>query len=219
MTHDPIPAQPAAPQTGDDPLAGYVPVTLQRMRHDGWTADRQRRFLATLADTGSISAACEAAGVTARSAYRLRRHPAGAPFAKAWDNALYVATGTLTTLAYERAARGSIREYWKDGALIGETRQPSDGLLKWLLTHLAPEKFGRQGEFARTSSKVPAARAAFPGQLEMLADADVPADRLCAADFRAAPPEHGHDPLAPPVDLDADEAEAAWHDAWYAETP
>jgi hypothetical protein len=130
VKHDPLTAD------GADAVADYTPVMLSPRRR-GWTADRQRAFLTALAETGSVSVACKSAGITARSAYRLRNDPRGAPFAAAWNQAIYVATNALTLLAFERASKGSYREYWKDGQLVGETRQPSDAMLKFLLTRLA----------------------------------------------------------------------------------
>ena len=209
MKHDPLPATSAAAGDAADPLADYTPVPCAR--HDGWTAERQRIFLSTLADTGSISAACQAAKITARSAYRLRRHPDGKPFADGWDHALLVATGTLVTLAFERASRGRIREYWKNGVLVGETREPSDGMLKWLLAHLAREEFGSPDK-VYFGSRPEASRRAFPQLLDKLTDTAVPADPLSAADFRAAAPEHTHDPVAVPADPDEDEEE--WDETW-----
>lgn len=179
----------------------YTPVALTP-RRDGWTADRQRKFLAAIAETGCISHACLAAGITARSAYRLRADPRGKAFAAAWDQALLVATATLTSLAFERAARGSYREYWKDGQLVGETREPSDNLLKWLLAHLAPHHFGKPDPYARTSGKVANAQANLPGMIEKLADAEVPAETLTEADFAHPPRQTAHDPRTAPIDLD-----------------
>lgn len=88
-------------------IAKEMAVQRLRIRKDGWTAGRQREFLAALADTGCVSVAAEAAGIRPRSAYRLRRHPAGAAFAKAWDEALMVAAGRLTAIAFERAVLGT----------------------------------------------------------------------------------------------------------------
>ena len=69
----------------------YETAQLARHRINGWTAERQRTFLAALADTGRVLVAAEAAGISPRSCYRLRRHPRGAAFARAWDDALRVA--------------------------------------------------------------------------------------------------------------------------------
>src|SRR3982750_4775300 len=78
-------------------------VVALRRRHDGWTADRQRLFLATLANTGCVGVAAETADITPRPAYRLRNHPKGAAFARAWDAALMQAAQRLTAVAFERA--------------------------------------------------------------------------------------------------------------------
>lgn len=51
-----------------------------RARHDGWTPDRQRRFVEAFAEFGTIAAAAAAVGMSRRSVYRLRDHPAGAGF-------------------------------------------------------------------------------------------------------------------------------------------
>ncbi|MDF7777420.1 hypothetical protein P1X14_19340 [Sphingomonas sp. AOB5] len=199
------------PNTDATPLTDYTPVALAE-RRNGWTADRQRRFLAGLAETGSISQACLSAGITARSAYRLRADPRGKAFAAAWDQALLVATNTLTVLAYERATRGSYREYWKDGQLVGETRQPSDNLLKWLLSHLAPHRFGKTDPYAHMSGRVAIAQARFPGMIDELTDTDMYAEPLGEADCTAQPRPTAHDPRIAPIDLDESEDDMAFDD-------
>ena len=75
---------PAATTEAEAPafLADYRPVVGQRTRHDGWTAERQRTFLTVLAETGCISEACSEAGVSSRSAYRLRQLPHAKAFAE-----------------------------------------------------------------------------------------------------------------------------------------
>jgi hypothetical protein len=190
------------PTSDENPLAHYQPVTLQRTRHDGWTAQRQRTFLAALAETGCISEACHEAGITARSAYRLRQHPSGAPFAAAWDQALRFATARLMTLAYERSIRGSVREQWRDGKLVGETRQPSDRLLALLLTHLAPWNDAPGTRWSRLNKMAGEAGTALLPMLDALQDSAVPADELAEVDYAAAPIPHGHEPNGAPFDAD-----------------
>lgn len=53
-----------------------------------WTGERQLAFLDTLVQTRSITRAAAAAGMSRESAYRLRRRPAGALFAAAWDRVM-----------------------------------------------------------------------------------------------------------------------------------
>ena len=164
-----------------DPLAHYAPATL-RARHDGWTAERQRTFLAALAETGCISEASRAAGIAQRSAYRLRNHPEGEVFAMAWDRALQFATARLMTTAYERAIKGSTRELWKHGELVGEIRQPSDRMLIWLLERIiAPIPGNLNGAGFRWASALNwgnRIRRVFETALGSLSDSGVSADPL-----------------------------------------
>jgi hypothetical protein len=59
-----------------------------RIRRDGWTAERQLRFLDALGRTRSVTRAAAAAGRSRESAYRLRNRRDGALFAAAWDRVL-----------------------------------------------------------------------------------------------------------------------------------
>lgn len=158
--------EPAHDNVTDLPLPPPVPV---RVRADGWTAERQRTFLIVLAETGSVSAACQEAGVSSRSAYRLRARPDAEGFARAWDQALKIATVQLTTLAFERATRGTVREVWKDGQLVQTTREPSDRLLVFLLQHLLPA--GKPGDrWDGFQAMTDAARGTFQRSLGTLGD-------------------------------------------------
>lgn len=184
--------QPIQPETPADPLAGYTPVVL-RVRHNGWTAERQRIFLQALADTGCISDACEQAGVTARSAYRLRGRADAEAFANAWDEALLLAVPRLAALAFERAARGSIRELWKDGELVAESRAPSDKLLMFLLQHLRAEWF--KPKTPLSSSPTRGAWDRFHKWADGLEDNEEIADPLTRRDYQPTPPADLPDPL------------------------
>lgn len=65
----------------------FTPVQL-KARHDGWTPERQFRFIEELAATRSISKACRAVGMSRDSAYKLRHRPEAAQFRLAWTKAL-----------------------------------------------------------------------------------------------------------------------------------
>jgi len=56
--------------------------------HRRWTGQRQLAFLDTLSGTRCVARAAAAAGMSRESAYRLRRRPAGALFAAAWDRVM-----------------------------------------------------------------------------------------------------------------------------------
>jgi hypothetical protein len=68
-------------------VPAFYPVPT-RTRRDGWTIERQADFLGMLAETGSVIGACEAVGISRKSAYRLRARPGAESFAAAWDAAL-----------------------------------------------------------------------------------------------------------------------------------
>ena len=63
-------------------VAPFYPVPT-RTRRDGWTVQRQTDFLGMLAETGSVIGACEAVGMSRKSAYRLRALPGAESFAAA----------------------------------------------------------------------------------------------------------------------------------------
>jgi hypothetical protein len=194
---------PVTPAT-DDPLPDYQPIVLRRQRHDGWTAERQQTFLVALAETGCISESCRVTGITARSAYRLRAHKDGKGFAEAWDQALRYATARLMTLCYERAIRGSVREVWRDGMLISESRQPSDMLLRYLLGQLAPWQKGKDTHWANLMAASGHAAADLAPAIDKLTDCDVPADALADADLLGQPPT-ATDPRIEPFDAELGE--------------
>lgn len=173
-----LPDTPPANASGDpdaaaplvaEPLDG-IALPDSRKRLTGWSAQRQRLFLDTLAETGSVHIAASGAGLSARSAYRLRaRSPA---FAAAWDTAEQLAVGSLSALAFDRAINGRTEQIWENGELVIEKRLPSDRLLMWLLARLDPRRFAAPWEVRQDAAADPqtAARAAFPTQLETLTD-------------------------------------------------
>lgn len=102
----------ASPEIPFDP----VPV---RARHDGWTPERQRAFLAALARCGSVSAAARALGKTRRSAYLLRERPGAESFAAAWDAAAERGADNLRDHVIERALHGAVVPRFHRGRITG----------------------------------------------------------------------------------------------------
>ena len=68
-------------------LPQFEPVP-RKYRHDGWTPERQKAFIAALAESGNVTAACEHVGMTTVGAYYLRRQHGAESFAHAWEAAL-----------------------------------------------------------------------------------------------------------------------------------
>ena len=67
-------------------VPAFYPVPLRAIRN-GWTPERQAHFIGWLAETGSVSAACERVGMSRKGAYQLRKKPGAESFAAAWDAA------------------------------------------------------------------------------------------------------------------------------------
>ena len=64
------------------------PKPRTKIREDGWTAERQLRFLDALVRSRSVIKAASFAGMSRESAYRLRDRRDGALFAALWDRTL-----------------------------------------------------------------------------------------------------------------------------------
>jgi hypothetical protein len=163
---------PAVQEEGADPVPAMpfdgVDLPESRNRLAGWSADRQRYFLATLAETGSVHLASAAARLSARSAYRLRtRSPA---FARAWDVALQLSVGRLSAIVLDRAINGRVEQVYHQGELVGERRVPSDKLLTWLLARLDPKRFALPWEQRGDADPQADAVASFPALLNGIED-------------------------------------------------
>ena len=141
-----------------------------RLRH-GWSAYRQRVFILSLAETGSVHQAAKEALMSARGAYALRVR--SQPFREAWDAAQQLAVGRLSALAFDRAINGRPEQIYQDGELVGERRIPNDKLLTWLLARLDPKRFAmpweQRGEIADPQAE---ASAALPGHLDAIEDVE-----------------------------------------------
>lgn len=139
-------------------LPAFVPVPRACNRHDGWTEQRQRGFIAALADTGSVKAAAHAVNMTPESAYQLRRHPEAHSFRQAWEAALALGVQQLEDVAMERALHGTQVPVYSYGKLIGTRTVYNDRLLMFILRNRAPTRFTADGRTVarRTSLNDPA---------------------------------------------------------------
>ncbi|WP_166041616.1 hypothetical protein [Sphingosinicella sp. YJ22] len=186
--------QGAPPPAGYDPAEyRWVPVR-RRPRYDGWTEEKQRRFIEVLADTGLVSAAAKAVGMSREGANRLRRSPHGAAFARAWDAARHHAGGVIEDIAFERALEGvehNVYDEW--GEVVTTKRVYNDRLLMFLLRHLKPERYAA------------AAPAAPVGPAEPR-EAGVEACLRAMEPQLPAPPEQLHEPEALAHELDVADA-------------
>lgn len=186
----------APPPNGYDPADyRWVPVR-RRPRTDGWTEEKQRRFIETLADTGLVGVSAKAVGMSRESAYRLRRSAHGAAFARAWDAARHHAGGVVEDVAFERALEGVEHNVYDEyGEVVCTKRSYNDRLLMFLLRHLKPERYGRGRPAPAPQPEEPAPPAIeleaslramepqLPAPPEQLLDPETLADELELADI------------------------------------
>ncbi|MGN6377047.1 MAG: hypothetical protein ACTHMG_16040 [Sphingomonas sp.] len=138
-------------QNGEEPgmIAGL------RVRHDGWTAARQRAFLRALSETGCVRDACARVQISNTSAYRMRKRSEA--FARAWDRAIAKAMPTLEQAAYERAVLGWEEPVLHGGKVVANKRRYSDALLRLLIQRGAAAAEDLAGAQMPAGARVPAA--------------------------------------------------------------
>jgi hypothetical protein len=125
------------------PLPDFTPVP-RRYRHDGWTPERQRAFVAALAETGSVKHAAERVNMAKEGAYQLRLAAGSEGFRKAWAAALDFGVQSLTDLAIDRAREGVPVPIFHNGEQVGERRWYNDRLLMFILKHHMPSRYGAE---------------------------------------------------------------------------
>jgi hypothetical protein len=118
-------------------------IVQRRARHDGWTADRQLQFIDALAECACVEEAAKRVGMSASSAYALRKHAYAEPFRRAWDAALEVGIQRLSHAAISRAIYGTAQPIFYKGEQIGERRHYNDRLTMFLLRSRNPETYGK----------------------------------------------------------------------------
>ncbi|KQN25943.1 hypothetical protein ASE86_07110 [Sphingomonas sp. Leaf33] len=97
----------------------FTPVPIARARHDGWSPERQRCFIAALAELGSVHAAARSVGSSRAGVDRLRRRSGAESFAAAWDAALAEAHARLFEALFQRATVGVLMPRKYRGGIVG----------------------------------------------------------------------------------------------------
>ena len=133
---------PLAPEAREA-LPDFTPVP-RKFRHDGWTPERQRAFIAALADTGSVSRAAAMVNMAQTNCYTLRRAPGAESFRRAWEAALDFGLARLKDVAFERAIDGYLVPVFVAGKLMGFRRQHNDALLMFCLRHYGQDAGGKR---------------------------------------------------------------------------
>lgn len=149
---DPLPSLPRradgtiAPfyALGEDELEGLGQETARstrtrRVRHDGWTIERQKDFIARLAATASVTDAARYVGLSRQSARDLYNR--SAPFRAAWEEAVRASVSVLAETAFDRAVNGVQEQVWHEGRMVGFREKYDNRLLMFLLRVRDPMNF------------------------------------------------------------------------------
>jgi hypothetical protein len=124
-------------------MTGFTPVPRQ-YRYDGWTPERQKAFIAALAETGCVTRAAAMVNMAQANCYTLRRAPGAEEFRRAWDAALDFGLKRLKDIAFERAVEGYLVPVFVGGKLMGFRRKYNDALLMFCLRHYGQDSSGKR---------------------------------------------------------------------------
>ena len=127
-------------------LPAFAPVPRKKEQARGWTPQRQRLFIEALAGTGSVKSAARAVGLSAKSAYDLRRASGAEGFRKAWEAALDIGIQMIEDVAMDRALNGVEEPVFAYGKIIGTRRVYNDQLLMFMLRSRSPRRFAGGGQ-------------------------------------------------------------------------
>lgn len=122
-----------------------------RRRIDGFTPERQRKFLKWLGKTGCVKDAAGKAGISTTTVDRTRRK--FADFDARCVAALELALPKLEAIAYKRATVGAPEKVIRKGKVVQIRQKASDAMLRLLLAGAAPRKYGRYAGLARGGGK------------------------------------------------------------------
>ncbi len=129
------PRQTLVPPEEPEPSPPAMPLAPPRC--NGWTPDRQRVFLALLAEHGNVDMAARAVGMSKRGAYAFRRRAAGRSFALGWDAAIKVARARMIDDAVQLAHEGVHEIVIRDGEVVAERRRRDPRVLLNVAERLA----------------------------------------------------------------------------------
>ena len=168
----------------DDPLLAFAPFLHTAPRRNSITPELQRRFVATLAATGIVKVAAKRIGKSLEALYKLRARPGAEGFATAWDAALERGVQRLEDIAMERALLGTRTPIVSCGAVLGHWDKPDNALLRFLLRHRLPDRYGvhdlKPGHPVYESIRAEVLAEQEPGEAEVLASRNAKLDHMRA---------------------------------------
>lgn len=145
----PFPPTETATLLADAPE--FTPVPMARSRHDGWTPERQRMFIAALSATGTVDSAARSVGMTRMAAYNLRKRDGAESFADAWERAIDTGRARVFDYAMDRALNGVTTLRLRLGGTIDISHGPDKAMITTMLKsplqghtphHIAPAQAG-----------------------------------------------------------------------------
>ncbi len=145
------------PRVARPDLPDFAAVPRKGNRHDGWIPERQKAFIAALADTGSVRRAAAMVNMSQANAYALRRAAGAEGFRRAWDAALDFGLARLKDLAFERAIEGELVPVFVGGKLMGFRRKHNNALLIFCLRHYGRDAAGKRTTINYFSAQASAA--------------------------------------------------------------
>lgn len=110
---------------------------LQKMR----IAKKKEAFIEAFKTLGRVDLSTKAAGICYGQPHRWAKEDED--FANAWEEARYVSADHLEDAAFERSVTGVLKPVFQNGHLVGYERRYSDGLTRFLLEGMKPEKYRR----------------------------------------------------------------------------
>lgn len=133
----------------------FEPVPRRAKRSNGLTPERQRIFIAMLAQTGSVRTACAGIGCSSHAIYHLRHSPGAESFAAAWDKAVERGARRVLDILVDQAINGTPEKIYKDGELVAERRVYNTRAMMWIVAHYLPDRFGVTGGLMHSAGAKP----------------------------------------------------------------
>lgn len=130
----------------------FTPVPRRKSRSNGLTPERQRIFIAMLAQCGSVHTACKAVGCSTHAVYHLRNSANAESFATAWDRAVERGARRVLDVLVDHAINGTPEFIYKDGQIVAERRHFNTRAQMWIVAHYLPERFGVAGGLMHSAS-------------------------------------------------------------------
>lgn len=102
-----------------------------QLRQGGWTAAKQKAFLAALAATCNVAASVRTVKMSDTGVYKLRKRSAA--FRAAWAEALSEGYARLELMLLERAMNGTVKTVTRAGGGVDKTHEYPNALALALL--------------------------------------------------------------------------------------